>query len=267
MTFELENWWFHRVILCLMETLTGLSTEPCSTPWLCERKRSNRTRTDKSKTDVDVFLQRRSCAATPSTDHYCTHTVTRRICNSWSDAGMFYLSGRFIKDLHKCSCSENRRLQINIWTGSALVHSLMSVYVCVGGRGGAALGSATGTGARRFTVWNLMESGCVLYAFVSVIHYEWSPPSITETKITETEASVASAWTAQLQRNEHALLLFGFIIYSHLGRHARTSKTNLKVKHLIKSSPKKMSVYEFFCFLISANKCGPLQLKIWRRVI
>lgn len=177
MTFELENWWFHRVILCLMETLTGLSTEPCSTPWLCERKRSNRTRTDKSKRDVDVFLQRRSCAATPSTDHYCTHTVTRRICNSWSDAGMFYLSGRFIKDLHKCSCSENRRLQINIWTGSALVHSLMSVYVCVGGEGGGCLGQCYWDWSQ--TVYCLEFDGVWLcFICICLCDTLWMKPSI-----------------------------------------------------------------------------------------
>lgn len=56
---------------------------------------------------------------------------------------------------------------------SALVYSHVSVFtcmcVCVCQ---AALGSASGTNARRFTVWNLMGSGNVLWALASMIHYE-----------------------------------------------------------------------------------------------
>ena len=52
------------------------------------------------------------------------------------------------------------------------VFTCMCVYVCVCVcvcR--AALGGASGTDARQFTVWNLMGSGNVLYALASMLHY------------------------------------------------------------------------------------------------
>ena len=48
------------------------------------------------------------------------------------------------------------------------MHVCTCVYVSVCQ---AALGGASGTDARQFTVWNLMGSGNVLYALASMIHY------------------------------------------------------------------------------------------------
>ena len=50
---------------------------------------------------------------------------------------------------------------------SAFTRVCVCVCVCE-----AAVGGASGPGARPFTVWNLMGSGNVLYALASMIHYE-----------------------------------------------------------------------------------------------